>query len=129
MTASRPGRLAAVLTLLCLGLCAMEVFSPEIFYDSLVYHLALPQEYLRVGRLHAPDGIIYSHFPQNGEMLFTLALQLGSDLLAQMFVWLASALTVAWLLTFGRRITPAAPFVGAVTTRPPAAFSSFTAKA
>jgi Na+-transporting methylmalonyl-CoA/oxaloacetate decarboxylase gamma subunit len=81
---------------------------PPHQYDSLVYHLALPQEYLRTGRLHAPAGIVYAHFPQNGEMLFTLALALGSDLLAQMDVWLATALTIGWLLTFGRRVTPAA---------------------
>lgn len=81
---------------------------PPHQYDSLVYHLALPQEYLRAGRLIAPPGIVYAHFPQNGEMLFTLALSLGSDLLAQMYIWLAGALTVAWLLTFGRRVTPAA---------------------
>ena len=81
---------------------------PPHQYDSLVYHLALPQEYLRAGRLHAPAGIVYAHFPQNGEMLFTLALALGSDLLAQMDVWLATVLTIGWLLTFGRRVTPAA---------------------
>ena len=83
---------------------------PPHQYDSLVYHLALPQEYLRAGRLYAPAGIVYAHFPQNGEMLFTLALDMGSDLLAQMYVWLATALTVGWLLTFGRRITGAAPW-------------------
>ncbi|MFI5362969.1 MAG: hypothetical protein ACHQ49_13445 [Elusimicrobiota bacterium] len=83
---------------------------PPHQYDSLVYHLALPQEYLRAGRLYAPDGIVYAHFPQNGEMLFTLALQLGSDVLAQMYVWLATALTIGWLLTFGRRVTSAAPW-------------------
>lgn len=87
---------------------------PPHQYDSLVYHLRLPQEYLRVGRLHAPEGLVYSHFPQNGEMLFTLALALGSDLLAQMYVWLASVLTVGWLLTFGRRLTSAAPWAAAL---------------
>ena len=83
---------------------------PPHQYDSLVYHLALPQEYLRAGRLFAPAGIVYAHFPQNGEMLFTLALDMGSDLLAQMYIWLATALTIGWLLTFGRRITAAAPW-------------------
>ena len=87
---------------------------PPHQYDSLVYHLALPQEYLRLGRLHVPGGIVYAHFPQNGEMLFTLALALGSDLLAHMYVWLASALTIAWLLTFGRRVTAAAPWAAAL---------------
>ncbi|OGR92485.1 MAG: hypothetical protein A2V88_01110 [Elusimicrobia bacterium RBG_16_66_12] len=87
---------------------------PPHQYDSLVYHLKLPQEYLRVGRLHAPEGLVYSHFPQNGEMLFTLSLLLGSDILAQMFVWLSTALTVGWLLTFGRRLTPAAVWAAAL---------------
>jgi hypothetical protein len=83
---------------------------PPHQYDALVYHLALPQEYLRAGRLYAPRGIVYAHFPQNGEMLFTLALSLGSDLLAQMYAWLASALAVLWVLSFGRRVTKAAPW-------------------
>jgi len=83
---------------------------PPHQYDALVYHLALPQEYLRAGRLYAPAGIVYAHFPQNGEMLFTLALDMGSDLLAQMYVWLASALAIGWLLTYGRRVTSAAPW-------------------
>ena len=104
----RPWLCALIGLPLLLALWACLV--PPHQYDSLVYHLALPQEYLRAGRLYAPDGMVYAHFPQNGEMLFTLALQLGSDLLAQMFVWLATALTVGWLLTFGRRITSAAPW-------------------
>ncbi|HXT00651.1 MAG TPA: hypothetical protein VN915_08260 [Elusimicrobiota bacterium] len=87
---------------------------PPHQYDALVYHLALPQEYLRAGRLYAPPGIVYAHFPQNGEMLFTLALDMGSDLLAQMYAWLASALTIGWLLTYGRRITSAAPWAAAL---------------
>jgi len=84
--------------------------APPHQYDSLVYHLALPQDYLRAGRLRAPEGLVFAHFPQNGEMLFTLALALGSDLLAQMLVWLATVLTIGWVLTFGRRLTSAAPW-------------------
>lgn len=106
--AERPWLCAAIGLPLLLALWACLV--PPHQYDALVYHLALPQEYLRAGRLYAPEGMVFAHFPQNGEMLFALALRLGSDLLAQMYVWLASALTVAWLLTFGRRITPAAPW-------------------
>lgn len=101
---------------LCLLICLPLLFVlwaclvPPHQYDSLVYHLKLPQEYMRLGRLHAPEGLVYAHFPQNGEMLFTLSLLLGSDVLAQMFVWLSTVLTVGWLLTFGRRLTPFAPW-------------------
>lgn len=79
---------------------------PPHQYDSLVYHLALPQAYLREGRLFAPEGTIYAHFPQNAEMLFSLALLLGSDLLAQMYMWLATALSIWWVFALGRREAP-----------------------
>ena len=76
---------------------------PPHQYDSLVYHLALPQAYVRAGGLIQVDHLLYSHFPQNGEMLFTLALLLGSDLLAQLFCWLATAVAVWWVYDHGRR--------------------------
>ncbi len=79
---------------------------PPHQYDSLVYHLALPQAYLRAGRLFAPAGIVYAHFPQNGEMLFSLALLLGSDILAQMYMWLSTALAIWWVFALGRREAP-----------------------
>ena len=79
---------------------------PPHQYDSLVYHLALPQAYLREGRLFAPPGVVYSHFPQNGEMLFSLALLLGSDILAQMYMWLSTALSIWWVFALGRREAP-----------------------
>lgn len=79
---------------------------PPHQYDSLVYHLALPQAYLREGRLFAPPGIVYAHFPQNGEMLFSLALLLGSDILAQMYMWLSSVLAIWWVFALGRREAP-----------------------
>ena len=79
---------------------------PPHQYDSLVYHLALPQAYLRAGRLFAPPGIVYAHFPQNGEMLFSIALLLGSDILAQMYMWLSTVLAIWWVFALGRREAP-----------------------
>jgi len=96
-----PWTWAAVLPPFGLALWACCV--PPHQYDSLVYHLALPQAYLRAGGLARCDWLLYSHFPQNGEMLFTLALVLGSDLLAQMLMWLAAFLCVLWALAEGRR--------------------------
>jgi|CXWL01.1.fsa_nt_gi hypothetical protein len=100
----RPTAVAAVALPLVAALWMCLV--PPHQYDSLVYHLALPQAYLREGRLFAPPGIVYAHFPQNGEMLFTLALLLGSDLLAQMFIWLSTVLSIWWVFALGRREAP-----------------------
>lgn len=89
-----------------LGLLFWTTWVPPHQYDSLVYHLALPEAYIRAGRLTAVGHLLFSHFPQNGEMLFTLALLLKSDLLAQMLVWSCSALAVGWILVAGRRQAP-----------------------
>ncbi|MBI4060859.1 MAG: phospholipid carrier-dependent glycosyltransferase [Elusimicrobia bacterium] len=93
---------AALPLLAALWMCLV----PPHQYDSLVYHLALPQAYVRVGRLFAPGGIVYAHFPQNGEMLFSLALLLGSDVLAQMYMWLSTVLAAWWVFALGRREAP-----------------------
>ncbi len=106
--AARPVLSALIVLPLTAALWACLV--PPHQYDALVYHLALPQSYLRQGSLRPPPGLMFAHFPQNGEMLYTLALALGSDVLAQMLTWLAAALSAAWLLTWGRRLTPAAPW-------------------
>ncbi len=87
---------------LALGLLWPSLAPPHQ-YDSLVYHLTLPETYLRDGGLSAPAHLLYAHFPQNGEMLFTIALALGGDLAAQGTMWLATLLTLGLVYVWGRR--------------------------
>lgn len=79
---------------------------PPHQYDSLVYHLPLAKEYVRRHGLGRVEPLIYMHFPQNGEMLFTLALLMRSDLLAQMFMWLSFVLSIWWVFELGKREAP-----------------------
>ncbi|MBI4678704.1 MAG: hypothetical protein HY748_14085 [Elusimicrobia bacterium] len=97
----RPAEAVAVCLLgfALLFVCLM----PPHQYDSLVYHLVLPETYAREGRLVSPAHLLYSHFPQNAEMLFALALVLKSDVLAQMLMWLATALCLGWVFDGARR--------------------------
>lgn len=99
---------AATGLLVSLALLLWTCWAPPHQYDSLVYHLELPAAYVRAGRIVTLDWLLYSHFPQNGEMLFTLALLLKSDLLAQMLMWLSTALTVWWVFESGKREAPLA---------------------
>ncbi len=78
-------------------------FVPPLHYDSLVYHLAMPQSYIFRHALVALPDNIYSHFPQNGEMLFTSALLLGSDLTAQLLSWGAAVLACWWIYSYARK--------------------------
>ncbi len=45
-------------------------FSPVTYYDSLVYHLALPGLYDRMGRVQMIPSNLYSFFPASIEMIF-----------------------------------------------------------
>ena len=100
----RPLPVAGLLALM--ALCLWTTWAPPHQYDSLVYHLTLPAAYIRAHGFVTVPTLIYSHFPQNGEMLFMLALLLRSDLLAQMFMWLAGALSVWWVFELGKREAP-----------------------
>ncbi|MBI3549018.1 MAG: phospholipid carrier-dependent glycosyltransferase [Elusimicrobia bacterium] len=86
---------------------------PPHQYDSLVYHLPLAAEYARTGRIAPVEGLLFSHFPQNGEMLFTAALVLKSELLAQLFSWFAAALSLLWVFEMGKREIPLTAVLGA----------------
>ncbi|MBI5595558.1 MAG: phospholipid carrier-dependent glycosyltransferase [Elusimicrobia bacterium] len=79
---------------------------PPHQYDSLVYHLPLAAGYARDGGLWNRPDLVFSNFPQNGEMLFTLAALLGSDTLSQLFGWLAAFLAAWWLFEMGKREAP-----------------------
>lgn len=89
-----------------LALAFWTAWVPPHHYDALVYHLELPAAYVRLGGLTVPEYLPYAHFPQNAEMLFSFALLLGSDVLAQLFSWLAMATTVWWVFEMGRREAP-----------------------
>jgi len=94
-TAFACAALAAVSLLLC--------FVPPQQYDSLVYHLALPQLYaLRHAVGPVPENV-FSHFPQNGEMLFSAGLLLGSDIAGQLLSWLCAAAACLWIYAYAAR--------------------------
>ena len=69
-----------VLALLSLSLALAPAFAT----DALVYHLAVPKAYLEAGGIINLPNNIYSFFPQQIEMIYLLALAVGSDSLAQL---------------------------------------------
>lgn len=62
------------LTIAAGAVCFLSAFSPITYYDSLVYHLALPSYYLTEGRVAPAPFNLYSFFPANTEMLYLFAL-------------------------------------------------------
>ncbi len=94
------------LALIALGLFLSLVisFSPPTYYDTLVYHYALPQSYINAGRWVGQPTLIYSAFPQNLEMLWTIGIVLMGDMLANIFGWVIAALGLAVVYQAGTRL-------------------------
>lgn len=76
---------------------------PEIFYDSLVYHLALPQLYLYRGAIVATPENVYSGLPFGLQMLFGWCLSLSGENLAAMLHATFGAASAWALWAWGRR--------------------------
>lgn len=62
---------------LAVGFQALIAMGPTLFYDSLVYHLALPDLYLRHGAMVATPMNAYAGIPGGVEMLYAWLLPWG----------------------------------------------------
>jgi len=65
-------------------LCAL---APEIQYDALQYHLALPRRFLEAGRIYLADPWPHTNFHLAIEMLFVPAMAVGGDGAAKLLNW------------------------------------------
>jgi hypothetical protein len=52
---------------------------PPVEWDTIAYHLAIPELYLQSHRITYIPSILHSNWPFNMEMLYTLALAIGSE--------------------------------------------------
>lgn len=78
---------------------------PTVFYDSLTYHLALPDLYLRRGAFVATPMNVYAGIPHGVEMLYLWLLPLGGLGTAPQLLHLTlGLLTAAAVACLGRRL-------------------------
>lgn len=81
------GMAVTLFTVWILILNCFYALAPEVFYDALVYHLALPQLYrLSHGLIATPENC-FSGIPFFQQMLYTWALFLGDEVLARLIHW------------------------------------------
>ena len=69
------------------AICAamfLQALSPEIGWDCNTYHLTLPKLYLARGGFQLVPFNVYSHWPQNVELLYGLAMMLQDYVLAKL---------------------------------------------
>ena len=93
-----------ILVLAAAVLRLLAATAPPTGVDPLLYHLPLPQTYIaHRGFVFVPDVLPCGEFPQQVEMLYTLALLLGPDSAAQVIHWGFGAMLVLALYRLGRR--------------------------
>lgn len=72
-------------------------------YDSLVYHLAAPAQFLRAGAIHELPYDHHTYFPLTMEMLYLVGLKLHGPVLAKLFHWWMLPLSCGALIAIGQR--------------------------
>ena len=102
-----------VFTVGALLLVGVYALGPEIWYDSLVYHLALPALYSMEGAMVPTPTMIYSGIPMHMEMLYLWALSGGGPITAKLIHWsMGVGMSAAMLGFFVRRARLGNFFIG-----------------
>ncbi len=103
--------LLTIIMLIAAGAALIGALAPATDWDPLVYHLAFPRLYIQQGQVF---DILFDHrgeFPQNSEMLYTLALLFGRAGLAGLLHWSMAVASTAAVYSFCRaRLTASRTF-------------------
>jgi hypothetical protein len=110
---------AFVLFISFLGL--LQALAPPLKWDSLVYHLEMPRQYLAAGQVIYLENNLFVGFPQLAEMNYTWAMALHSGRTAGLLGWAIGMLALVGVEGLARRlvnpqiawIAPAVIFSGA----------------
>jgi len=77
--------------------------APPSFYDTLVYHMAIPGIYIKNHAIVNVPYNFFSNFPELGEMLFTAGMLLYNDILAKLISFIFPVITAAGVYSIIKR--------------------------
>jgi len=89
-----------------LALSLLLCLAPETGKDALIYHLAVPKQYLKAGGFRFLPGNIFSNSPAHPEMHYLLALFLRGEVLAKLLHLGALGGVLLGMWSFSRRHLP-----------------------
>ncbi|NMC14986.1 MAG: glycosyltransferase family 39 protein [Chloroflexi bacterium] len=99
-------RLGKIIACLCIIILCSTMFialAPPVKFDALVYHLALPSNFIETRNLgYIPENMFWG-MPQIGEMLFTWVMLLADVKAAACLGWLIGLMTLGGLLQYMSR--------------------------
>lgn len=82
----------------------LPAFEPEWFYDSLVYHLAFPGQWMVRHKIFALEYSFISNYPLLQEMQYTFFLALGNDVAPKLLHWAHGVLVALAVFAAGRTL-------------------------
>lgn len=93
--------LVRLLLVLLMGALVLSVvilaWTPPISRDALTHHLAVPKLYLKHGGIYEIPFMVFSYYPMNLELLYSIPLYFGNDIVPK-YIHFAFALLTAWLI-------------------------------
>jgi len=90
---------------LLLAFNLLRALAPPVMWDSLVYHLELPKQYLAHGRIFFTPENFYGGFPLMAEMGFLWAMALRGATTATVLCWAVGGLALCGVEAFARRLS------------------------
>jgi len=96
--------LALSFSFLIIILNLIVALAPPLAWDSIVYHLELPKQYLQASRVFFFSENLYAGFPQVSEMLFTYAMGLSSANAAVILGWIVGLIALIAVEGLTRRV-------------------------
>jgi hypothetical protein len=97
-------RLAKWFVILIVSFNLFKALAPPLKWDTLVYHLEIPKQYLNAGRIFFYSENLYAGFPQVSEMLFTWAMALRSGATAATLGWAVGVIAMIGVDGYARRL-------------------------
>ena len=111
---SRFGRCTAGLISILIASGYLSALAPPIQFDTLVYHLALPEHYLAAHRFFYVPDLIFWGMPQTAEMLYTWAAALGGLSAALILGWMVGVVALAGVVgLIAQKFSADAGWIGA----------------
>lgn len=106
------GRFSAWVSTFLIGTSFLYALAPPLKWDSLVYHLVLPKQYVAAGGIEFISDNLFIGYPQLAEMVYSWALALRGGSTAATFGWFVGVIGLLGVGGFaGRLLRPRATFI------------------
>lgn len=81
----------------------IQALSPEIFYDSLIYHLAVPNYWIIKGKITDLAHNMYSKLTLNHSLIYMYSMLLGNDITPKMLSFFTSIVSLTGIVYLFRK--------------------------